>query len=49
MGRRSGFSVNLLLAKKEQRVAAEAKGEPARENLLQLSQQVQWMMEVKMS
>ena len=36
MGRRSGFSVNLLLAKKEERVAAEAEGKPALENFLQL-------------
>ena len=36
MGRRSGFSVNLLLAKKEERVAAEAEGKPALENFRQL-------------
>ena len=32
MGRRSGFSVNSLLAQKEERVAAEVEGKPAFEN-----------------
>ena len=32
MGRRSGFSVNSLLAQKEERVAVEAEGKPAFEN-----------------
>ena len=32
MGRRSGFSVNSLLAQREERVAAEAEGKPAFEN-----------------
>ena len=32
MGRRAGFSVNSLLAQREERVAAEAEGKPAFEN-----------------
>ena len=32
MGRRSGFSVNSLLAQREERVAAEVEGKPAFEN-----------------
>ena len=32
MGRRAGFSINSLLAQREERVAAEVEGKPAFEN-----------------